>query len=218
MKNPETVCSELEFRNSNAKDAVARMKNAQNASELRRAWESFLNEFGVAIGVLITAALSHHEAKAWGYRLKNESNENDEGLMFVRQARNHLHHGITPFAHFSDPSVELGGMGSVGRNSSVHFSNNIVISAGRAINTGEFSVTTQDGKPNSFKGRPNTSIVEKPTAVRLLPVYNEEKRKTFPVPLSVGGKTVEVNDPTDLAVKSLDFLDDKIDELLRIIQ
>lgn len=214
----ESTWAELNFRLMNVRQAASQMVSAERGSDLRRAWEAFLNEFGIAIGLLISTAISDGRSRAWGHRLKNDSSLNDEGLVFLREARNHIHHGVTPFANFADPFVGIGGMVALGGNSEAHFSNNYIVNNGRAINTGTFSVKAHNGKIISIEGSPNTSILEVATSVTLQPIQSEQKRKTVAVPATIGGRVLKRDDPNDLSLKAIEVLSAKAQELQNIIR
>jgi len=143
--------AEIDRRLRKAQEACERLYSAQSADALRDDWESFLGHFASALGGLITLAGKHVRARPWGHKLKNAANENDAGLIFLREARNFKEHGLQPVAEFYDPSVNIGGVFELGGNcQSLVFSGNYI--NGQPM--GDFQLSVQDGKVANITGAP----------------------------------------------------------------
>jgi len=136
------------------------------------------------------------------------STKNDEGLVYLREARNSAEHGLGPFAQFSDPAVNIVGMAKFSGNSFVHISNCTV----NGVKTGTFSLSIEGGKVKNVTGTPNTRIHETPAAVYLVPIHSMEKKRTFPVPKSVMGKPIGNGSPEKLANLGMQALEGILEE------
>ncbi len=74
------------------------LSKAVIGGDLRRSWESFLQNFSRALGKLIKLSNDDPRSKAFGYRRRNAARKDDEGLVFLREARNVDEHGLEPSA------------------------------------------------------------------------------------------------------------------------
>lgn len=203
---------EIELRLCETKSALLAIKNAKSGDELRYSWESFLFSFSRTLGRIIAAAMLSPNSKPWAYKLKNASITDDEGLVYLREARNAAEHGLTPFATFHEPLVDVGGILSTSGNGTYHFSNNTV----NGVDTGTFSVQTEKGKVTGVSGKPKTRITEVPALVTLTPIYSREKRMTFPVPKMCYGEIIPDNSPSYLAHVGLENLEDMLAEFKKL--
>ncbi len=179
------------------------MISATSASELRNSWEAFLASFSRAIGRLISFSSDDPGSRVWSHRLKNASNKDDPGLLFLRVARNTVEHGLEAFAEFRSPAVVVGGTSiAVEGNGSFSFVGNFV--NGRPM--GDFRLETSAGKVASLEGQPRVPIYEVPAHVVLKPVMNEDKKIVVPVPKSLMGRAIESEKPVDLASEATAYL------------
>lgn len=186
-----------------AKQTCALISGADSSEKLRSSWEDYLHAFHRTIGRLISFGIEAPETRAWGYKLKNASDGGDEGLTFLREARAHAEHGLTPFADFADPSVRVaGGLVSVGGNSSVTFVGNYV--NGKPM--GDFQLETAHGRVKQLSGTPLVSLEERDAEISLLPIKSDQKKKSVPVPKTVNGRALKLDDPVSLATESLEAL------------
>lgn len=186
------------------------MKNCSSASDLRDAWEDFLGAFGRCIGRLISFGQKHEISRGWAHRLKNASAGDDEGLYFLREARNHVEHGLTPFADFSDSYVDIGGgFIALGGNSSVKVKNCSI----NGVPTGDFEVSAENGKVKRFSGSPSVPMYEVPASVRLKDVKNAENGRVAIVPKSLKGIEITSDRPDDLALIATTCLSEMVANL-----
>lgn len=193
-----------------AKKALQRIETAENAAELRDAWEDFLHGFHRSIGRIISLAIDERKSRSWGYRLKYASTNDDEGMVYLREARAQAEHGLVPFAGFRDPIVNIGGGAiHVGGNSSVTIRGGFV--NGRP--TGDFRLDTKGGKISNVLGKPLVPLAEETSAILLQPIKSEEKKKVFVVPASLRGRVVDANTPATLAHAGAEVLDELFDEI-----
>ena len=213
------LSEELSYRLQTVSIEVDGMRNANTAQELRRQWEKFLNAFGTSLGFMISVSVENPNIRAWGYKLKNLSNGGDEGLAFLREARNHVQHGIRPFADFKNPSTSYGNIIQISGNSEVYFSNNYISDGrGNFSPLDNFHMKVSNGRIESFEGGGRNRMIENPASVKLCDVRNPQKRKTFVVPTHINQKILKVGDPGDLAAKAFEFLREKEARLLEILK
>lgn len=205
--------AEIERHLRKVNESLAELKVAETGSQLRDAWESFLHSFARTIGRLIALGLRYPETKSWAYRLKNASTNDDEGLVFLREARNVAEHGLSPCADFRDRFVDVGGAIAVAGNSSVTFSGNTV--NGRPM--GDFSLVVRGGRAQRVAGRPSVAVSEQPAKIFLKPVFSEEKHKCFDVPNTLGGRSLDTFKPFDIAIIASEHLDLKVKELREVL-
>lgn len=198
MKDRNLIISEVNRHLKKTEESAKLIENATVGIVIRDCWEDFVNNFGLTIGKLISAGMKNDNYRPLAYKLKNASNKDDPGLCFLREARNVLHHGLMPFADFEEAYSAVGGIAKIGGNSTVHFSDNIV----NGVNTGTFSLTTENGKIVKIDGNPNIDLFYAPAQVVLQPLHNEEKRKTVPVPSTVFGEQLVEPLPIDLVRKA----------------
>lgn len=194
---------EIERNLDRAQKALFDIRNAKSGNELRTAWEDFLTFFMRTIGRIIDTSISHEKTKPWAHKLNNMSTVSDEGLVYLREARNSAEHGLRPFAEFSDPAVHVGNFAKISGNTSIHFSNNIV----NGVNTGTFLLSTEGGKVKNITGIPNAEIHERPAEVFLTPIRSEMKKRTFPVPKSIVDRPIENESPEKLAIMAMQALE-----------
>ncbi len=205
---------EIERHLRHAQTSLEKLVLAADGSELRDCWEAFLVDFSSAIGKMIAFAQREVTSRPFGHKLKNASRFDDEGLVFLREARNVAVHGLEPFADFTNPSVNISGAILMSGNSSAAFSNTYI----NGVNIGNFSIETKNGRVNRISGRPNTQISEVPASIKLKPVKNPEKKAITPVPTSVFGIKVEGGSPDHLAKTALDGLRNELLILREILQ
>lgn len=195
-----------------AKIALENIELATTARKLRDAWERYLYSFHRAMGKIITSSLSRNKSRAWGYRLKNNSTTDDMGLVFLREARAHCEHGLTPFAQFSDPRVELedGLMAFEGSNSLT-----MTNCSYNGVPTGDFTLIVKNGKLERLIGQTTFSIGETPASIRLQDIYSSQKNKSFPVPTKILNQTISSDAPFELAKTSFTEIQDIFDDYKR---
>lgn len=186
------------------------MSSAGSASELRDLWESYLAAFARCIGRLISMGLKDEASRAWAHQLKNDSLGNDPGLFFLREARNLVEHGVTPFAQFEDPSVLVaGGALKIGGNSSVSVGSITV----NGVPYGGIDIQTHRGRVKRVSGSPFMPISEIPSSIRLEDIRNPETGKIAKKPHTLGGVAILADRPADLAAAGVTYLEVKIAEL-----
>lgn len=167
---------------------------ASNAEDLRDAWEEFLGDFGRTLNKLISAALNNPDSRPWGHKLKNVSSHGDEGLVYLREARNTLEHGLSAFAELREPSVDILGLVRSSGGETI-ISNSIV--GDRHIAMAYAKI--ENGRVKQSVGFRPLDIRQNPAEIRLVPIYSQEKKRTFIVPRSLGGRKISPNNPTQLA-------------------
>lgn len=196
-------------------ESINRIRNAESSPDLRSGWEEFLFGYGRAIGKMITLALDCPETRSWGHRLKAASTQEDPGLVYLREARNIAEHGLAPFAEFTPARTLLaGGMICIEGSSSIEMRGNTV----NGLSDGDYTVITKEGRPVQVIGQPRLGIGYTPFRMKLIPLTNLEKRKTFPLPLHLGGNPVEPGSPIELAEAALVFLSDQRVTLARLLK
>ena len=187
---------------------LTRLESAKDAGELRDSRERFLEEFAKAIGKMISYSISSTNLKPFGHRLKNASQINDTGLIYLREARNSSVHGLEPIAEYFDKSVSVDGMIRIEGSCNLHFSNNII----NGVNTGTYDLKVKDGKVSEISGRPNSNITETPPYFNLIPVVNPDKKLRALVPNEIFGKNIGQQGPIALAIRAMGGLKDRLDE------
>ena len=210
MANKKQQLDEISRYFELLKTASSKMSGSGSGSELRDCWEDFLGHFGRCIGRLIRFGLAHTASKPWAHRLKNASQEHDEGLCFLREARNQIEHGMTPFADFHDPFVSLAeGSIVLKGDSSIKISN----CSFNGIPSGDFTLRTSDGKVAEVSGSPNTAFLQVASSIQLQAVRNAQNQKVANVPKTIGGRDIASQSPQELADLATLFLDSKIKEI-----
>lgn len=213
MDAQETKMREVQRYLALTKKSVESMRHSSNASQLRNAWEDFLGNFARTIGRLISFAIEADSSRAWGHKLKNRSSKDDPGLLFLREARNAVEHGLEPFADFYEPNVSIGGgFFELEGNSSVEFSNCAI----NGLPMGNFNLKASYGKVVSVEGKPNVPIYEMPSNIKLKTINNAKKRVSVPVPTRIGDASIEKGNPTDLASKGTSELESLVEQLRMI--
>lgn len=208
---------DLELRLDNVTRAVGLIRNADTANELRQAWRNFLYSFAESIGWMISAAGKSSEAKVWGHKLKNASQKDDEGLVFLRIARNHVSHGLTDFADFCDRSAQYDRFISMAGNQNISFHNNVVVDVnGNTRALDNFDLKLRDGKIVWFNGTGRDNFFEHRASIKLREIYSEQEKMTACVPETIDGKVISKNDPLDMAYKAENFVRSKSAELYQI--
>jgi len=210
MPGDQNNLAEVQRYLDNATRALTCIENAETADELRNAWEDFLGHFGRCIGRQISYGLNNPRSKAWANRLKNASTKDDPGLVFLREARNAIEHGLTPFAEFGEPAVHIGGnFVRLEGGSSI----SMIDCTFNGIPTGNFHVTTSGGRVESVSGEPNVPIQEVPRSIRLVAIENAEKGITVGIPTVLSGDAFQSRRPDDLARLGVKFLRSSLSEL-----
>ncbi|WP_120499626.1 hypothetical protein [Roseovarius sp. EL26] len=176
---------------------------ADTAQTLRDAWEDFLGSFSKAIGKMIGYGKLDPNLRPWANKLKNASTKDDEGLLYLREARNCVEHGLKPFAKFEDPLVDVAGVMDI-KNGNVIITNCNFNS--QPID--QLYLNVQQGRVTEKAGCEAVSITEHAADVLLAPVYNEEKGKEYPVPTMIGGNTIVSKTPTKFAHLAMSKLDE----------
>lgn len=213
-KSKQSAFTEIERHLTDCKESLAKLAVAADGRELRKAWEDFLFSFHRTMGRTITLALSQAESKEWGHRLKRASAHDDEGLVFLREARAAAEHALEPFAQFDDPLVRIGGNAIVrSGNSSATFVGN----KRNGRDMGDFTISTTQGRVNKVSGTPRIHIQEVPATIRLTPIWSDEKRKTFPPPKSIDGIILNEMRPHDLASVAFQFIESRLGQLRKLL-
>lgn len=199
---------------SKLETAYQSILTSRSAPELRDAWESYLESFSKTIGQLISNGIKHTVSKPWAYQLKNSSTKTDEGLVYLREARNEHEHGpsFAQFGQFRPASVntpfgELDGSGKFSMTGAVYIDGNEVFTSGN------LSMQLDRGIIKNMEGVPEMPFAQQRSTVTLKPVTSMEKKKTFPVPKSLGGERTDVREPQELAGAGLEFLVRRFKEL-----
>lgn len=196
MTSPSHDFEEIDRHFEKTRRALDAIKAADAATELRDAWEEFLTSFHRAIGRIIASSIKNSDTRGWGHKLKNASSGGDEGLSYLREARAHAEHALTPFARFREPSVSIGGNAiGIGGNSSVTF----VGSSVNGMPVGDFSIETKNGRIHKLNGQPKMPVVQKSASVTLVDIVSTEKRQTYSVPTKILGQALKSNKPEELA-------------------
>ena len=156
---------------------------------------------------MISYAIQSTELRSWGHKLKQASNKDDPGLVYLREARNVAEHGLEPFARFEDAFVSVAnGAFAISGNSNVYFSGNIV----NGVDTGIFNLSTNNGKIEDIIGKPNTAISESPAKINLVAVTNPEKKNLrVEPPNSIFGQVIFEGSPKSLAGLALNGLQER---------
>lgn len=190
--------------------------SSQTGEELRRAWENYVDQFGKTIGQLITAANSEQATKGWGHRLKQSSAHDDEGLVYLREARNVSQHGLVPFGDYFEPSVVIGnGAISIGGTSKNITISNITENGVKIVGS-PINFDTRNGRIEKFRGHRPSRMRELPAQVRLGTITSEQKKKSFHFPKSVKGKPLDDTAPLTLARVALRVLTEIVDDFEKV--
>lgn len=195
--------------------ALTDIEQAETSQDLRDAWEEYLHSFHRVIGRLIASSLKTKQAQAWGHRLKNKSNGHDPGLTFLREARAHAEHGLTPFANFTAPGVAVADdFVFISVDLPVIFSGNTY--NGRPI--GEFCFETKNGRIQKISGEAKAAIEEVKAMTVLKPIKSDNKKKVIPVPKTICGRVIPKSDPQVLAKESFLALKEIVNEYKDLTQ
>lgn len=182
---------------------------AENANDLRDSWERFLQRFTQTTGKMIKLSYDFKEARPWSHRLKNASQTEDEGMVYLREARNVVEHGLIPFANFNNSCVSVA-------NDFISVENGSVLMQECFIN-GRYidfvSVDVRHGKIASLDGD-RVAVEEVLFGVTLMDLKTPDKPiKVVKIPKSIFGQSVLFQNPCDLAAKADEGLKIKYDEL-----
>lgn len=193
---------------------VRAAENAVTADDIRNAWERFLSNYSRTIGRLIDIGKADRKTVRWSQSLKELSNGKDEGMNFLREARNHVEHGITPFAKFGSSRTSIGP--------------DIVVGEARSITIHNCIMTGYDGQPayidhfHSKKGRIQQAAMTanirpkiEPGDVQLLPIYSPRKKKTIAVPKAIAGNPLTAQKPIELMKAAVEDLRARVAEFER---
>jgi len=187
---------------------LVELKSAQTGFDLREAWENYLYNYTRTISRMISLGLVQRKSKPWAYRLKNQWQEGDEGLVFLREARNVAEHALSPCAEFHDPHVNVSGIAALGSGSSISFENCKV--NGHEV---EFAkVSNIEGKAVQL-GKLPIQVEEVAAQIVLVKIISEEKKREFEVPLTLGNRVLPKGNPIYLADEAMQFLKTKKEEL-----
>lgn len=184
--------------------------------DLRLAWESFLQDFGRAHGKLIALALNDERTRPFGHRLKNNSQRDDEGLVFLREARNQDEDGLEPSAAYEEGVTRLFGNAiALGPNCERAEITNCNFN-GHQIKRMVLS-TYAAGRISSLETSDPVLAAYDLARIRLRPIWNERKRKHFAVPKSLGGVKIDPVTPENIAEMATKYLEDAIAEHRRCL-
>lgn len=219
MKQKEEIhigVREIRRHLDKARSGAERIHTALAPQDLRDDWELFLNQFNRSIGKLIHLAKRSSETRAFGHRLKNASQKDDEALVFLREARHKDEHGLEPSAKYEEGITKLfGGMVGLGPNCrDITFSNctfNGIRVAKLVVDTDEFGRITRLDTTDPIL------LSYMPASIQLVPIYSEDKKKTYPVPKSFSGQTIPDVTPQLLSKMALDFLENELSEFEKLI-
>lgn len=202
---------EVEHHLLNMRHALAQMDSATSATDLRNAWEGYLASFSRAIGRLIAFGKKDLRSREWSGLLKRASENDDPGLLYLREARNTVEHPREAFATFRDPLLRVGDVPlfSGPGKAAMTFQNCIV--NGRP--TGDFHIETQAGRVISLKGAPLVSVVEVPASVLLDEVRTNKGKTVVPVPDGIMRRKIISRKPVELAERATEFIFDCLQEL-----
>jgi hypothetical protein len=193
-----------------AEEARNDLTEAKVGRDLRESWEAFLQEFSRGLGKLITLSKQNIETRPFGHRLYNASQRDDEGLIFLREARNQDEHGLEPSAQYEEGVTNIFnafGLGPTCKN--VKFENNVV----NGINTGIFEVDTDaQGRISRLETKDPIVASYTPAHIKLAPIESDDKGKTFCVPKQLNGEKLETASPALLSQMALKFLSLSIDD------
>ncbi|MBO9453252.1 hypothetical protein J7426_23525 [Tropicibacter sp. R16_0] len=190
--------------------------SAESGEALRVAWEAYVDNYGKTIDRLISAGLCETSTKSWAYRLKNQSTKDDEGLRYLREARNISQHGLVSFGSYHDPKVVFGDGALVltgGHMTDVTVRN--LTQNGKPIVGDEISFDQSGGKVSNLKGERPAALREHPAEVKLGPIANPEKKTTVPFPSTIRGRTIMYGSPRSLARAAMDALEEIVADFKR---
>lgn len=211
MQKP-TAHTELQRNMKKVSSAYDRMAQAHHVSDLRDAWEEFLFSHHRTIGKMITIAMSKAPSRAWGHQLKNLSTKDDEGLVFLREARAQAEHGVEPFADFHPAGFSIANVVSLGAGSQLR----LVVGDlnGERVDA---VFTASDENTLEVEGQFRGKVSPIASKIKLLPIKSLEKRKTFPVPKSLAGNKVTADNPMSIATAALTHLRERELELVELV-
>lgn len=183
-----------------AQRALNDLKSAKLEVEVRDAWETYLMRFSRAIGKLISSAIKNPSTKEFGHQLKNNSTKNDQGLLYLREARNVDDHGIDlPAAKYSPASFDASNILVFDENTDVTVGKIVIdgkdmggLRASRRA-SGDFFIQKSD----------DLAVTVEAAKVALQTVHNPEKNLKVDVPASVFDVELTEGTALELAEKSL---------------
>ncbi len=194
---PEKMLREAERHLKKFKEAEERISAANSSIELRDAWEDALAAYTKTVGRIIAICSKHPDLKGWGNKLRNEYAKNDEGMVYLREARNFSDHALGIFSPITPSRLNFrNGLAVVGEGvniQGIHFSN--CVHGNEKIST-SFDVVS--GSPSNVIGASLNDFKVSAAEVNLQPIKNEENGKVAPVPTHFRGRVVSSSRPNEL--------------------
>ncbi|MEO0676856.1 MAG: hypothetical protein AAFZ02_04795 [Pseudomonadota bacterium] len=170
---------------------------AGTPQELRKAWEQYTTAFGRLVGKSITLLKDKPETRGRGDKLHKLSNDQDEGLRYLRLSRNATEHSLDLPAQYSPGTAVLGnGLVALPPNTHVQFSNFAFNQEAK----GNFEVKTGPyGFPQDLKGPVQAAFVPANIKLKEVKTVHNGKQRIAPVPKTVWGNAIRLGSPGALA-------------------
>ncbi len=195
------------------------LDGATDAIHLREAWESFLEAFRKGMYRLIKVGSKHTASKPWANRLKNEFTKNDQGLIFLREARNATEYGLEPSADYQHASVDIPGFGQLGGSVDFGLDGAVIIDNGDVRAFGSNArIQLENGVIKSLSGIPHGGAVQNPAEISLRDIQSETKNETFKVPTRLAGQELRESSPQEIAHVAAIFFNTKFIELQELLK
>ena len=205
--------SEFNYRKAKFDKHLVSLNDSKDTQSLRESWKDCLDSFAKCIGWLISSSIANLSSRAWGYQLKQLSTKDDEGLVFLREARNHVHHGLTPFAGFQNPVASASNFISIGGDCTVRFTNVSFSGPDGHFSVEDGIVETKSGRLTQTKGIPRSMFKQHDAKIILVDIVSSEKGQVFTVPNSLAGIPIHNQEPITLLNAARRFLEAKAAEL-----
>lgn len=173
-----------------AKRCIERMRSATSYDEYDEAWSDFLSRIENVFSRIKVAAETHKKYPSFSSRT-NHLRATDSLLVYLKQARNSVHHGIADTSKYVTGGF---GINPVAPGGSVHIK----------------SLTfDKNGNINIIAGSPiKVNVI--PSSVEAIPCRN--RGVTYNPPDSHLGKALKTKSPIDIAVLGIEFYESYLAE------
>ncbi len=173
-----------------AKRCIERMRSAASYDEYDEAWSDFLSRIENVFSRIKVAAETHKKYPSFSSRT-NHLRATDSLLVYLKQARNSVHHGIADTSKYVNGGF---GINPVSPGGSVHIK----------------SLTfDKNGNINIIAGSPiKVNVI--PSSVEAIPCRN--RGVTYNPPESHLGKVLKTKSPIDIAVLGIEFYESYLAE------
>jgi hypothetical protein len=203
-----------------AKDQVALISKAISHKELRRDYRNFLYAWHRCVEKLLDALRGRPDHRSFRDKVFAAVNQQDEGAMYLWEARNKADHVLGGIGQLRSARVEIG-PGFTVYGDGPFKDNGIVFQqdGNRALLSGRRTIAMKDGVIQSVSGEDALGALQHRAELSLIPLQPKDKKKRLvQVPSRIGGKQIAPGDPFQLAVIGLALLDRWVKEFVERVK